>query len=46
MRNYHIYLSANYVAKCATNLFRNMNAIQNCTDVCEISVKKHLKIYL
>ena len=23
------YLSANYFAKCATNLFRNMNAIQN-----------------
>ncbi len=24
-----IYLSANYFAKCAANLFRNTNAIQN-----------------
>ncbi len=27
--NTDIYLSANYFAKCATNSFRNMNAIQN-----------------
>ncbi len=27
--NLHIYLYANYFAKCAPNSFRNMNAIQN-----------------